>query len=157
MARNRHSYRRSNVILIRFTILLLAGYVLRAEPAAEVPDIGATWSVEWSAKHLDQVLALYAPDAIFFSTDGGHFAGLPAIRDFFKKTLATNDPTIHMHRMANQQAGTLAYQSGEYKETIVTAGQKRDYQGDYLLVLRNQNGHWLIVEQMFTGSPVPAH
>ena len=104
--------------------------MLRAEPGTGAPDLGMTWASEWNAKHLDQVLELYAPGAIFFATDGGHSVGLPAIREFFKKTLASNDPTIHMHRTANEQSGSQAYQSGEYQETIVSGGQKRDYQGD---------------------------
>jgi len=96
-------------------------------------------------------MSYYAPDAIFFSTDGARFAGAAAIRDFFQKTLATNTPTLHMRRVATEQSGKLAYESGDYQETIVSGGKRMEARGDYLLVLRNQNGHWLIAEQMWTG------
>jgi ketosteroid isomerase-like protein len=104
---------------------------------------------------LDHVLTLNTSDAVFFTTEGGRFASASAIRDFFQKTLATNDPTIHMHRVATEQSGKLAYESGEYRETIVSGGHGHDFQGHYLLVLRNENGRWLIVEQMRTGGPAP--
>jgi hypothetical protein len=41
--------------------------------------------------------------------------------------------------------------SGEYQETVVSGGHRIDAHGQYLLVLRNQNGHWLIAEQMSAG------
>ena len=142
-------------MLLRFTALLLAGLSLCAQTSPVVPDTGAIWAADWSAKKLNHILTLYASDAIFFVTDGARFAGIPAIRDFFQKTLATNDAALHMHRAWTGQSGTLAYDSGDYRETIVTAGHSTDYQGNYLFVLRKQNGHWLIVEQMWTGSPSP--
>ena len=74
----------------------------------------------------------------------------------FQETLAVNDPTLHMHRAVTEQSGKLAYESGDYRETIVSGGKGRDYRGHYLFVLRNQNGHWLIVEQMWTGGLDPS-
>jgi hypothetical protein len=50
-------------------------------------------------------------------------------------------------------SGKLAYESGEYRETIVSGRRITDLEGHYLLVLRNQNGRWLIAEQMWTGGP----
>jgi uncharacterized protein (TIGR02246 family) len=140
----------------RFASLFIAS-VLWAETVPLAPDVGAAWAADWSAKRLDHVMTLYTSDAIFFTTEGGRFAGVATIREFFQKTLATNDPTIHVHRVASEQSGKLAYQSGDYRETIVSGGHARDYQGHYLLVLRNENGRWLIAEQVWTGAPVPTH
>jgi uncharacterized protein (TIGR02246 family) len=138
----------------QFTALLFVSFLLRAASPPPVTDIGSVWAADWNAKRLDHVMTLYAPDAIFFTTAGDRFAGAPAIREFFQKTLATNDATVHMHRVATEQSGKLAYESGSYTETIVSGGHKTDYQGHYLFVLRNQDGHWLIAEQMWTGAPV---
>jgi ketosteroid isomerase-like protein len=142
---------------LRFAVFILAGFVLSAETPPAVPDIGAIWGADWSAKRLDHVLTVYAQDAIFFTTDGDQYQGVPAIRDFFQKTLATNDPTIHMHRSASWQSGKIAYESGEYQETIVSGGHQIDAHGHYLLVLRNENERWLIVEQMWTGVTSSPH
>jgi ketosteroid isomerase-like protein len=126
-----------------------------------VPRQFRTWGpsggADWSAKRLGHVLTLYARDAIFFTNDGERYAGTPAIREFFQKTLATNDPTIHMHRVFSEQAGKLPYESGEYQETIVSSGRQIDAHGHYLLVLRNENGRWLIAEQMWTGVTSSPH
>jgi uncharacterized protein (TIGR02246 family) len=136
---------------LRVLAVLVAGLSLCAQTGSTVPDIGALWATDWSAKKLDQLMSLYSPDAVFFATDGGRFAGVSTIRDFFQKTLATNDPTIHMRRVATEQSGKLAYESGEYQETIVSGGHRSDAHGHYLFVLRNRDGHWLIAEQMWTG------
>jgi ketosteroid isomerase-like protein len=141
----------------RFAIFLLIACAMGATDAPVAPDVGAKWAENWSAKRLDDVMSLYAPDAIFFATDGGRFAGTVALREFFRKTLASNDPTIHMHRVTTELSGKLAYESGDYQETIVSSGHRIQAHGDYLLILRNQGGRWLIVDQMFTGvfSPLP--
>ncbi len=62
-----------------------------------------------------------------------------------------------MHRVATEQSGKLAYESGEYQQTVVSGGHRIDANGHYLLILRNQNGRWLIVEQMWTGVNVATH
>jgi uncharacterized protein (TIGR02246 family) len=138
---------------LRLLAVLLAGLSLCAQTSTKVPDIGALWATDWSAKKLGQVMSLYVPDAVFFATDGARFAGVSTIRDFFQKTLATNDPTIHTRRVATEQSGKLAYETGDYRETIVSGGHSSDFEGHYLLVLRNQSGRWLIAEQMWTGGP----
>jgi ketosteroid isomerase-like protein len=63
-----------------------------------------------------------------------------------------------MHRLVAGQSGSLAHESGDYEETPVTAGQKRELHGHYLMVLRKEGGRWLIAEQMWTEpeSPKPA-
>jgi uncharacterized protein (TIGR02246 family) len=142
-------------MLFRLAALFLAGFWLPAQTFPPVPDVGSLWAAGWSAKKLDQVMALYAPDAVFFAADGGRFAGSPVIHDFFQKTLAANDPTIHVRQAAVERSGQLAYESGAYREKIVSAGQAHNFEGHYLLVLRNQNGRWLIAEQMWTGGPAP--
>src|SRR5208337_5026664 len=110
----------------RCAACLLAAVALCAQTGSVAPDVGSAWAADWSAKRLDHVMTLYAPDAIFFTTEGGRFAGVPAIREFCQKTLATNDPTIHMHRVATEQSGKLAYESGDYQETIVSGGHRMD-------------------------------
>ena len=92
-------------MLLRLAAILFAAILLRAQTAPVVPDIGALWGTDWSAKRLDRVLTLYAPDAVFFTTEGGRFLGAPAIRELFQKVLATNDPTIHMHRLNTERSG----------------------------------------------------
>jgi hypothetical protein len=74
----------------------------RLLPLIPVPNSGR----RSSAKKLDHIMTLYAADAIFFTIDGARFAEAPVIRDFFQKTLASNDPNIHMHRVASERLGT---------------------------------------------------
>ena len=129
---------------------------LSANPGAvpTVPDIGATWAADWSAKRLDHILSLYAPDAIFFTTGGDRVIGTTAIRKFFTSAMAEGDSTMRLQRIVTERSEQLAYESGDYQETLTGGSSRHDLAGRYLLVLRKQDGHWLIVEQMWTGGEV---
>jgi ketosteroid isomerase-like protein len=118
------------------------------------PDMGTTWAAHWSRHELDETLALYTSDAVFFTPDD-RVTGTMAIRGLFRVMLDTYQPTIHMHRTLFEQSGHLAHESGDYEETLVASGQKTSVRGHYLLVLRMEGGRWLIVEQMWTGPRVP--
>jgi hypothetical protein len=48
---------------LRLLALFVASLSLCAETNSTVPDIGALWAADWSAKKLDQVMSLYSPDA----------------------------------------------------------------------------------------------
>jgi ketosteroid isomerase-like protein len=138
-------------------IAALIAFVPAAKPQVKPekpPDIGAVWASDWSARRLDHIMTLYTSDAVFFTLDD-RFAGTASIRDMFRKTLETNTATIHLHRVIAEQSGNLAHESGNYEETLVSSGQKREVRGHYLMVLRKEAGRWLIAEQMWTESTKP--
>jgi ketosteroid isomerase-like protein len=140
---------------LQFALLFLSAFTLRAGVTPITPDIGAVWAADWSARRLDHVLTLYAPDAIFYTSGGDRISGIPAIRTLFQSAMKSGNSTIHLERAVTEQSGKLAYESGDYQEMLVSGANHRGLQGHYLLVLRKQNGHWLIVEQMWTGGSVP--
>ncbi len=123
---------------------------------------GQEWAKQWSAGHLEETLALYTPDAVFFTGEGGRVAGQTAIRALFQKWLDASTATIQLHSLGSESSGDLAYDSGDYTETITfktamgstPAGAKVNYVGYYLLVLKRQaDGKWLIAQHMWTGAP----
>jgi uncharacterized protein (TIGR02246 family) len=147
--------------------------VRRAAEARPADDGGASaavaagqeWSKQWSAGHLDETLALYTPDAVFFTGEGGRVAGRAAIHDLFQKWIDASSATIQLHSLNSETSGDFAYDSGDYTETITfktamgstPAGTKTDYVGCFLLVLKRQaDGKWLIAQQMWTGAPAAA-
>lgn len=141
-------------MFLQSIILFLSLLSVSVNALPTVPDVGATWAADWSAKRLDHLLSLYAPDAIFFTSRGDRIVGQPAIRKFFQNAMAEGSSTIHLQRGVTERSENLAYESGDYEETVTGAGNRLDVAGRYLLVLRNQKGHWLIVEQMWTGGGV---
>jgi uncharacterized protein (TIGR02246 family) len=119
-----------------------------------VAQVSERWAKEWSAKNLEGVVGLYADDAVFLPSTGSRVAGKAAIRALFDQALATNTPDLHVKSRSSEQSGNLAYDSGEYDETIESAGAKRSSHGSYLVVLRRgDKGDWLIVAHMWTDTP----
>jgi uncharacterized protein (TIGR02246 family) len=128
--------------------------------AREIRRVGLvreTWEVDWNDKRLDHIMTLYADDAVFFQPTAERTSGWTAIRSLFKKTLESNTPHITMRPVTIERSGNLAYDSGTYEETIVSAGMTRAFHGDYLLVLkRDGEGHWKIAQQTWTNASVGA-
>jgi uncharacterized protein (TIGR02246 family) len=118
-----------------------------------VAQISERWAKEWGAKNLAAVIALYADDAVFLPSTGSRVTGRAAIRDLFEKALATNTSNLHVRSKVTEQSGDLAYERGEYEETMTSAGVTRSGQGNYLVILRRNGNQWLIVEHMWTDIP----
>jgi len=133
--------------------------------ASAAVAVGQEWSKQWSAGHLDETLALYAPVAVFFTGEGGRVAGRAAIHHLFQKWIDASSATIQLHSLNSETSGDFAYDSGDYTETITfktamgstPAGTKINYVGCFLLVLKRQaDGKWLIAQHMWTGAPADA-
>jgi len=129
-----------------------------------VKDIGIIarvreiWADDWNAKRVDDIMKLYAPDAVFLRPNSERTTGVDAIRSLFARVLATNTPHIVFHGITIEGSDNLAYDSGTYEETITTAGTTREIRGDYLLILKRQpDGHWLIVQQAWSDVASPPH
>jgi uncharacterized protein (TIGR02246 family) len=93
----------------------------------------------------------YAPDAVFLPPSTRR-AGQAAIREHFKMIMATFNSDLSLHSIETQQSGDLAYDSGDYQETMeqISDGSKREYRGNYLVIYQRQkDGKWLIVEHMW--------
>jgi uncharacterized protein (TIGR02246 family) len=128
--------------------------------ADEIAKVRSQWADDLRNKRLEEITALYAPDAAFLSGDVGRVTGRPAIHDLCKKVMAAVNSNIVLHSVRTEHSGDLAFDSGDYEETITKAsdGTSQNAQGSYLMVLKRQSdGKWLIVEQMWTDSTPPGH
>jgi uncharacterized protein (TIGR02246 family) len=118
-----------------------------------VQEISAQWARLWSEKQLEQVTDLYAEDAVFLTATGTRTTGKAAIRELFRMALAANPSSLSVKSIKAENSGTLAYDSGEYREIIGAdaQGTKREGEGNYLVVLRrDKEDRWLIVHHMWT-------
>ena len=121
--------------------------------ADEIARLRSEWAKNLLAKKLDPIVALYAPDAVFLQPSGDRVTGRAAIRDLCKNIMATFTSDISLHSIATEHSGDLAYDSGDYRETLVKVsdGIQIEVQGNYLMVFKRQaDGTWLILEQMWT-------
>ncbi len=122
------------------------------DASSEMAKIRVDWPKALYSKQLDPIAMMYAPDAVFISA-GDRFTGRPAIRELCKNAMATYTSNMSLHSIVTGNSGDLAYDSGDYRETVTTLsdGVTKNLSGNYLMVFQRQpNGHWLILEQVWT-------
>ena len=145
-----------------FCLLILAIAVLVTTPNPKpfsapeaIARIRAEWAKDLHEKKLEQIAMLYAPDAAFLQPNGERITGRPAIRELCKNVMATFTSHLTFHSITTEHSGDLAYDSGDYHETLVmlSDGSTSEGKGNYLMVFKRQpDGSWLIVQQVWTES-----
>jgi ketosteroid isomerase-like protein len=156
-------------ILCGFWIALLSAAVLLTQvaPALATPQADAlvsiarlreAWTQDLHDKHLEAILKFYAADASFLQPSGERIAGQTALRGLFTTVMGTFDSNLTLHSVNVEISGDLAYDSGDYQETLVTinTGAKATARGGYLMVFKRQTGgEWKIVQHVWTGTITP--
>jgi len=105
---------------------------------------------------VDASIAEYAADAEFLQPGGQRVKGSDALRKLFENITKTFDSDLTFTPERVETSGDLTYDSGTYRETLVTraTGTRMESRGSYLTVYRRgKDGAWLIVEQVWTGVP----
>ncbi|HEY1728974.1 MAG TPA: nuclear transport factor 2 family protein [Candidatus Baltobacteraceae bacterium] len=132
------------------TALLLAAML--AFPPPDFAALRDAWENTIHARHLDECVALYAPDGTFVLADGTRFTGRKAIRMLYTGAMKTYVSDLHFHSVASHADGDLAYDSGRWTETLTlrATGKIKKSSGSYMTVYRYEDGSWLIAEQVWT-------
>jgi uncharacterized protein (TIGR02246 family) len=147
--------------LLRAAALAMACCAFSAAAGA-TPDFAGLrqqWSASLHDKRLDDAMALYEAQAAFFNPDGSHADGKPAIRALYQAVMRSYDSGLVFHSLHTQVSGALAYDSGDYEETLSPrdAGKPMALRGSYLTVLhRGRDGRWRIRQQMWSSQPPSA-
>jgi len=141
---------------------LAAARVVQGKPvnSPEIARLRAEWVKDLHTKQLDQIAALYAEDAEFLLATGTRVSGRAAIRELCKNVMATMTSDITLHTATSERSENLAYDSGDYSETLtsVADGMVTPYKGTYVMIFRRQaNGAWVIAEQVWTDASPAAH
>ena len=128
-----------------------------ASPAADsIASLRATWTKDLHDKRLDHIVLLYAPDAVFLPPNGQRITGRDAIRALTKTAMDTFTSDLTFQSINFDSSGELAYDSGEFRETLTSMkdGSVSHGAGNYILVCKRQpDGNWLIVLQAWIASP----
>jgi ketosteroid isomerase-like protein len=123
---------------------------------ATLAKIREAWVQDLRTKQLEPILKFYTPDAAFLQPNGDRLTGSAALRTLFATIMANFDSDLVLHSQNLEASGDLAYDSGDFQESLTTiaTGAKIDSKGSYILIFKRQpNGTWLIVQQVFTGTP----
>jgi ketosteroid isomerase-like protein len=129
----------------------------QSEIANEIAKMRELWVTEWNLRQINQIMTLYAPDAMFLMASGERAIGQSEIRDLFERMRNSNMTHLRLHSLALEQSGDLAYDSGSYRETAALPDNPRhEIEGSYLAVYKLQpNGEWLIVQHVWTAASSP--
>jgi uncharacterized protein (TIGR02246 family) len=122
----------------------------------DIAKLRAEWVKDLRTKQLDPIANLYSEDAVFVQPTGARITGRPAIRELCKNIMATFTSDITLHPVTNARSGNLAYESGDFSETLtnVSDGNAQQSSGAYVMMYKRQpNGVWLIAEQVWVGAP----
>jgi uncharacterized protein (TIGR02246 family) len=148
--------------------MLLAGLVLgflagpisaftqSSTPENELAVLRADWARTLHEKQLEASVALYTDDAAFLTPDGKRYVGKDEIRGLYKGVFSQFTGDLVFESKQTGFSGVLAYDSGLFRETLTTVatGAQQKTTGSYLMVLRREpDGKWRIVQQMWAWAP----
>jgi ketosteroid isomerase-like protein len=120
----------------------MRGDLSRAE--AGVRRVTQEWVLACNTKHLDDLLDLYAADALVLRSNYPPVRGAAAVREFFFAALDAGLGEVELEPLRVEIAGDLAYEAGKCKALVPSAtGKRREERGKYLWVCaRQSNGEW---------------
>jgi ketosteroid isomerase-like protein len=124
-----------------------------SRPIAEVRD---SWLAAFKSKNVGAAVGFYASDAAFLQPSGDRIEGIEAIRELYQKIVSTFDTDLVLRNRSLEVSANLAYDSGEYEETLTNSatGQKQHFRGQYVMIFRlSSDGHWKIIQHGWTVVP----
>jgi ketosteroid isomerase-like protein len=127
-----------------------------ASTLATLAKIREAWVQDLRTKQLEPILTCYAPNAAFLQPNGERITGSAALRTLFQNIMATFDSDLMLNSKNLETSGDLAYDSGEFEETLtnIASGAKISSKGSYVVIYKRQsNGNWQIVQHVWTGIP----
>lgn len=116
--------------------------------AADIGKIRDAWVQEFNAGHADKVAALYAPEAVLMRFDGS-VHGRDSIQAEIERSIAGGTHGYSVNSLHCERSGDLGYDTGAYNVTL----RDRVVEGNYLVVVKNFNGQWLIVAHSSVPNP----
>ncbi|HVN19205.1 MAG TPA: DUF4440 domain-containing protein [Dongiaceae bacterium] len=130
---------------LRSAAASLRGDLTRAEAA--VRAITQEWVLACNTKHLDDLLEVYAADALVLRSNCPPIRGAAAVREFFFGALDAGLGEVEIDPLRVDIVGDMAYEAGRCKALIPgSTGKRREERGKYLWVLqREPNGQWKVV------------
>ena len=113
----------------------------RAEAA--VRKVIQDWALACNNKQLEDLVDLYAPDALVLRPNVPAVRGAAAIREYFFAALDSGLGEVELEPMRVEVFGDLAYEAGRCKMLVpVAVSKRREERGKYLVIFARQSGDW---------------
>ncbi len=119
---------------------------------AAVRRLTQEWVLACNTRQLDELMELYAPDALVLRSNLPPIRGAVAVREFFFASLEAGLGEVSVEPMRVEVLGDLAHEVGRYSALVPgTAGKRREERGKYLWVFAKQaSGDWKLVSECWS-------
>jgi uncharacterized protein (TIGR02246 family) len=119
---------------------------------AAVRRLTQEWVLACNTRQLDELMDLYAPDALVLRSNLPTIRGAVAVREFFFASLEAGLGEVSVEPMRVEVLGDLAHEVGRYSALVPgTAGKRREERGKYLWVFAKQaSGDWKLVSECWS-------
>jgi uncharacterized protein (TIGR02246 family) len=119
---------------------------------AAVRRLTQEWVLACNTRQLDELIELYAPDALVLRSNLPPIRGAMAVREFFYSSLEAGLGEVAVEPMRVEVLGDLAHEVGRYSALVPgTAGKRREERGKYLWVFAKQSsGDWKLVSECWS-------
>ncbi len=146
--------RRVLIALILTTTALSIG-LTAAGPQDDVMAATRAWAAAYDSRDPQKILALYAPDAVFWGTSSPTLRDTPAlIAEYFKNSPSQPNARVELGDFKVRVWGDTAASTGSYTFTDQRDGQTVRRPARFSFVFHKQNDRWMIVDHH--SSSVPA-
>jgi uncharacterized protein (TIGR02246 family) len=138
-------------------LCLLAAAPVFASDKTDVEAATGKWIDAFNRKSTRDIVALYAPDAVFFGTSSPLLRDKPElVRDYFKDLSALGDAVISMEEHRVQVFGKVAVNTGYYtRASQQPDGKTVRNPARFSFVYEKRGGKWLIVNHHSSALPQP--
>jgi uncharacterized protein (TIGR02246 family) len=119
---------------------------------AAVRRLTQEWVLACNTRQLDELLDLYAPDALVLRSNLPLLRGAAAVREFFFSALEAGLGEVAVEPVRVEVLGDLAHEVGRYSALVPgTAGKRREERGKYLWVFAKQTGgEWKLISECWS-------
>lgn len=135
----------------------IAGSSTNSRAVDGVAQTRDNWLAAFRGKDVGAAVSFYASDAAFLQPTGERIKGIEAIRELYQRVVSTFDTDLVARSRHLEVSADLAFDSGEYEETMTNraTAQKQHFHGQYVMVFRRSDGHWKIIQHVWTVSSNP--
>ena len=116
----------------------------------EVATLRTAFVAAVDARQLDAVMAMYTLDAVYLPQTGNRVVSKLAIHNMYAKIWERFTPHLELTSKYAERFGQLAYETGEYTESISAAEGSLALSGSYIFIYRREKDGWHFASQAFT-------
>jgi ketosteroid isomerase-like protein len=119
---------------------------------AAVRRLTQEWVLACNTRQLDELIELYAADALVLRSNLPPIRGAMAVREFFFASLEAGLGEVALDPLRVEVSGDLAHEVGRYSALVPgTAGKRREERGKYLWVFAKQSsGDWKLLSECWS-------